>query len=391
MARALDYFTPEQVQRAGRYHRPLYLLLPLDLALDFVVLALLAFGAPGDWLDSWLRGLPFWARALAWPAIVVALGWVVGLPTSYWRGHVHETRWGFSTQTAKGWFVDRLKGLAVAEVLTTGVMLGFLAVARWLPHGWPLVAAPGAAAIVMFLSFIAPVILEPIFNRFRPLDDRALVADLRALAERAGVPIRDVLVADASRRTRKENAYVSGLGNTRRVVLYDTLLARADPAEVRLVAAHELGHRRLRHVAWWTGIGVAGAVGAVVVLWFLFELHPILRTIGASGAGDPRVVPFVLLVAGALQVIGMPVAAALSRRWESAADRLALDLTGDEEVFVESFRALAVSNLLDLDPPRFFYLLAFTHPTPPERIAAGRRWAATQSTITSPNPPTTAS
>jgi STE24 endopeptidase len=388
MARALDYFTPEQVERARRYHRPLYLVFPLDFALDAVVLGLLAFGPLGDWIGGWLDGLSFWAEALAWPAIVVALGWLVGLPIGYWR-HLHEVHWDFSTQTATGWLLDRLKGLAIALALTTVAMFAFVATARWQPGAWPALVAPAAAGLVLFLSFIAPILLEPIFNRFRPVDDELLVADLRGLADRAGVPVRDVLVADASRRTRKENAYVSGLGKTRRVVLYDTLLDRAGAAEVRLVAAHELGHRRMRHVAWWTAIGMAGAVGAVLVLWVLLEFRPVLRAIGATGAGDPRVVPFALLVAGGLQLIGMPVVAALSRRWESAADRFALDLVGNPEVFEESFRALALSNLLDLDPPRLFYLMAFTHPTPPERIAAGRRWVANQ--VSSPNPPTTGS
>src|SRR2546427_12981693 len=98
MATALDYFTPEQVERARQYHRPLYLLFVLDLALDFAVLALLSFGPPGDWIGKWLGGLPFWAEALAWPAIVVAMGWLTGLPLAYWRGHVRERRWEFSTQ-----------------------------------------------------------------------------------------------------------------------------------------------------------------------------------------------------------------------------------------------------------------------------------------------------
>jgi STE24 endopeptidase len=387
MARALDYFTGEQVERARRYHRPLYRLFPLDLALDYFVLGMLAFGSPGDRIGEWLDGLPFWAEALAWPALVVGLGWLVGLPFSFWR-HVHETRWNFSTQRAAGWLVDRLKGLGVTVVLVSATFFGFLAAAGWLPKSWPAVVAPGAALVVLFLSFVAPIVLEPIFNRFRPLRDQVLADDLLALADRAGVPVRDVLVADASRRTRKENAYVSGLGTTRRVVVYDTLLDRADPTELRVIVAHELGHRRMRHVAWWTVIGMAGAVGGVLLVWALLGLEPVLRAIGASSAGDPRAVPFVLLALGALQLVGMPLAAALSRRWESAADRFSLELTRDPEAFGQSFRALAVANLLDLDPPRLFYLFAFTHPTPPERIAAGHRWAAQQGGVTSPPPST---
>jgi Zn-dependent protease with chaperone function len=372
---ALEDFSPEEIERARRYHRPLYRLWAVDLVLDLAVLALLAFGPPGDWVGAWLDGLPFWAEALAWPAVVVALGWLVGLPLAYWRGFVHEKTWGFSTQTRWGWLLDRLKGLVVAAVLTSPTVFGFLAVARELPHTWPAVVAPGAAVIVLFLSFVAPLVLEPVFNRFQPLGDQALAGELRDLSVRAGVPVRDVLVADASRRTRKENAYVSGLGRTRRVVLYDTLVSRGDPAYVRLVVAHELGHRRLRHVAVGTAAAMGGAAASVLVLWGLLSSHAVLTAVEAGGPGDPRVTPFVLLVVGLLQLVSMPLLSALSRRLETSADRFSLDLVNDLGVFESSHRSLAVSNLSDLDPPRLLYVMAFSHPTAPERIAAARRWA----------------
>jgi Zn-dependent protease with chaperone function len=376
MGRAFEDFTPEQVDRARRYHRPLYLALGLDLLVGMVVLAVLAFGPAGDGLFRLVDGLPWWAAAPSYAALIVLVSALVDLPLSFWRGYLYEKRWGFSTQSRAAWMTDRAKAILVGMVLASGILLGYIAVARSFPRSWPEVAMPGAALVVLFLSFVAPVVLEPIFNRFEPLGDQALAEELHTLAERAGVPVRDILVADASRRTRKENAYVSGLGRTRRVVVYDTLLARAGPPEVRLVAAHELGHRRMRHVVWWTLIGMAGAAVAVSLLWGLLRSVSVVRAIGASGPGDPRVIPFVLLVAGAFQVIAMPLAAWLSRRWESAADRFSLDLIGDLAAFEESFRALAESNLLDLDPPRAVYLMAFTHPTPQERISAGRRWAA---------------
>jgi STE24 endopeptidase len=373
---ALDVFTSEEIERSGRYHRPLYQLWAVGLAVDFGLTVLLAFGPPGDWIGGWLDGLPFLAKALAWPAVVLAIGWVIGLPLSYWRGFVHEKAWGFSTQGRRAWILDRLKGFVVALVIASGMVLGFLAVARAMPGAWPAVVAPGAALLVLLLSFVAPVVLEPIFNRFGPLADEVLAQDLRALSVRAGVPVRNVLVTDASRRTRKENAYVSGLGKTRRVVLYDTLVARDDPAYVRLVVAHELGHRRLRHVALSTLLGMAGAAGAVLVLWALLSSSVVLRAIDATGPGDPRVTPFILLAGGLLQILGMPLLSALSRRLESAADRFSLRMIGDLEVFESSHRSLAVSNLSDLDPPWLVYVMTFSHPTAPQRIAAARGWTA---------------
>jgi STE24 endopeptidase len=351
-----ELFSVEQVERARRYHRPLYVALLLDVTLGLVVLSVLAFSRVGSWLYDAVPGAAF-------PALVVAISAVVRLPLAFWRGHVRERRWGFSTQSARGWLLDRLKGFAVSVVLTSGALLGLAGLARWLPRPWPLVAAPAAAVLVLVVGFVAPVVLEPLFNRFAPLRDEELTGRLRALARRAGVPVRDVLVADASRRTRKVNAYVSGLGATRRVVLFDTLLREAEPRQVELVVAHELGHRRARHVAKGTLLGMLGAAVTVAVLWAAVA-HP----------GDLRNAPLVLLVAEALELVGLPAAAAVSRRWEREADRFSLDVTRDPEAFEAAHRELATANLSDLDPPRAVYALLFTHPTPPERIAAGRAW-----------------
>lgn len=369
-------FTPEDDERARRYHRPLYVAFALDLVLGLGVASALAFSPLGDWVFAPLNDLAWWAQATAYPALILGVSAFVRAPLAFWRSYVHEHRWGFSTQTVGGWLSDRAKGVAIGAALTGGVMFVFVAVARAFPRAWPWVAAPALAALVLALSFLAPVVFEPIFNRFRPLPDPPLVEGIRALAERAGVPVRDVLVSDASRRTRKENAYVSGLGTTRRVVVFDTLLRRADPRQVRLVVAHELGHRRARHVAKGTVLGMAGAVAGVLLLWAVLGIDAVLRATGAEGPGDPRIVPFVLLFGAVVELIASPFGSALSRRWESAADRFSLGLTGDLDLFVQSHRDLARSNLSDLDPPRLLYLWTFGHPTPSERIAAARRWAA---------------
>jgi STE24 endopeptidase len=180
-----------------------------------------------------------------------------------------------------------------------------------------------------------------------------------------------MLVADASRRTRKHNAYVSGLGPTRRLVLYDTLLNDAPVGELRGVVAHELGHRRFRHVAWGTALAMVGSAGAVLVVWLVLRWSPGL----AAGPYDGRCVPLVLLTLWVLEVLGLPFQTWLSRRWERTADRFALELTGERETMVAMHRRLALANLADLDPPPLLYALLFTHPTPPERIAAARMGA----------------
>jgi STE24 endopeptidase len=368
-------FTPDEVERARRYHRPLYIVLLVDTTFGLVALSLLAFTRVGSWLYDVVDELPWWGRAFLFPILVLGTLTLLRLPLSFWRGHLRERRWGFSTQTAGGWLLDRAKGFAVAAVLSAVAVLAFVALARALPGAWPAAAAPGAALLVLALGFAGPIVLEPLFNRFRPLGDPALAGQLRALAESAGVPVRAVLVADASRRTRRENAYVSGLGGTRRIVLFDNLLDASEPRQIRLVVAHELGHRRAGHVERGTLLAMAGSAAVVLVLWGLLSWPALLEAIGASGPGDPRVAPFLFLVVGVFEIIGLPLGAALSRRWEREADRSSLELTRDPEAFESAHRRLARANLADLEPPRAVYGLLFSHPTPPERIAAARAWA----------------
>lgn len=365
-------FDSDQVERARRYHRPAYLARVAGIALGLLVLGLLSFGALGDWLFGLVDGLPWWGEAIAFSALVALVGSLVATPIAFWRGYLHERRWGFSTQTLGGWVSDRAKGMAIGIALTVIPMFGLIAAVHLFPSWWPLVAALGGAAIVFVVTFLAPVLLEPVFNRFAPLRDDVLAGDLRRLADQAGVPVRDVLVADASRRTTKHNAYVSGIGKTRRVVVWDTLLDRGEPGEVRLVVAHELGHRRFRHVAIGTAIAMAGTALFVLALWVLFQWDQLLAAIGADGPGDPRVIPFVLFAGTVAELALRPFALALSRRWERDADRFSLELTGDAEAYEATHRNLALSNLGDLDPPKAAYLFFFSHPTAPERLAAAR-------------------
>jgi STE24 endopeptidase len=364
---AARHFTREEIDRARRYHRPRYVASLTSLAISVTVLAVLAFTPAGGALTEALADPGPGAAGGTAIAVVVLLA-VARLPLSAWTGFILERRWGFSTQTSGGWLRDWGKSVAVRAVMGAFIfLLLFAVIDRW--EAWPLLAAPGAALVVVVLSYVAPVVLEPLFNRFEPLRDEELAAELRELSRRAGVPVDEILVADASRRTTKENAYVSGLGSTRRVVVYDTLLRRASPREVRLVVAHELGHRRARHVAMGTAVGALGAAAAVGLLWLLLRWEPALDWVDASGPTDPRLVPLLMLGAEVLGLLTLPVAAAVSRRWEREADRASFALTGDPEGFADMERNLALANLSELAPGRLVYLLLFGHPTPPERIA----------------------
>ena len=302
---ASDSFAAEEIERARRYHRPLYVALFVDWALQAALLSLLTFGSPGDWLRDAVGG-PWWAQTLELTALVLAIVTVVRLPLSAWRGWARERRWGFSTQTFRGWLADVAKGLVLGALLTGIALTALVWTARTWPSWWPAVAAPGAALLTLLLTLVAPLLFERLFNRFWPLPDEDLAGELRELSERAQVPVRTMLVTDASRRTTKHNAYVSGLGPTRRLVLFDTLLEVAPRGELRGVVAHAHGHGRVGHVAIGPALGMAGAAAGVLVLWIVFERDGLVSAAGTTGPGDPRCVPLVMLVFWVLELAALP-------------------------------------------------------------------------------------
>lgn len=348
-------FSQEEVQRASRYHRPRYLALVVRTALSVATLFVLR--TVGRDLD----GAGWAGSAAVWAVLVTVALELVSLPLDWWSGYVRERSWGFSTQTLRDWLADQAKGLAVGVVLTTAAWVAVVALAHVWPSWWVVPAAAGAALVVLFLSFIAPVVLEPLFNRFEPLADAELAAQLHAVAERAQTPVRDILVADASRRTTKVNAYVSGLGKSRRVVLWDTLLEQEDAAGVGVVLAHELGHRRMRHVAKFSAVAMTLGAAVVVVVRFV---------VGTPVARD---LPTVVLLVLAAQAVIAPFFTALSRRYERQADAFAIEVTGEATTFAQMMTSLARTNLSDLAPPKLAYLFLFSHPTPRERLAAVER------------------
>ncbi|SCG47764.1 M48 family metallopeptidase [Micromonospora coxensis] len=374
---ALRDLPAEQVARGREFRAALRPGAYGALALGLLVALLLGLTPLGARLVE-LAGRPFgdhWiARAVLGGLAVVLVADLLTLPFAAWR-HAVLTRYGLSTHGWGGWTVDLLKSYAVSAVIGAVALLGFYTVTRLAPRWWWAFGAAGAAGLVVLLSFVLPVLVEPVFNRFTPMEQGPLRTELMAMAERDGVPVRDVLVADASRRTKAVNAYVSGLGPTRRVVVYDTLLREATPAEVTSVVAHELGHARDRDVAVGTLTGALGAAAVVVGLYLLGSWRPLTRLAGVDSVAEPRAFGLLIALVTLAGLIAAPVQAAVSRRVEARADAHALALTGDPATFEAMQRRLAGVNLADPDPPRWEYLWSASHPSTVERMAAARAYA----------------
>ncbi|MEV4637334.1 M48 family metallopeptidase [Actinoplanes sp. NPDC049548] len=374
---ALGQFPADQVARAREFHSALRPGAYGGLLVGLAGALVLGFTPLGSRLVGW-AGRPFgdhWiAQAVLGGLLVVLAAEVLTLPFAAWR-HTVVVRYGISTQTWGAWAVDVAKSFAVGAVIGALALLGFFAVTRLAPRWWWAFGAVGAAVLVVLLSFVLPVVVEPIFNKFTPMAAGPLRTELMDLAARDGVPVKDVLVADASRRTRAVNAYVSGFGPTRRIVVYDTMLDEATPDEVVSVAAHELGHAKRNDVLTGTIIGALGAAASVIALYLLGSLGWLLRWAGADAMGEPKAIALLIALVTLAGLVGGPVQALVSRRVEARADAHALELTGDPATFEAMQRRLGTVNLSDPDPPAWEYVMSASHPSTVERMAAARAWA----------------
>lgn len=346
------------------------------LVLGLGVSAVLGLTPLGAWLVRAvarpLGGGWVWQVLLGTLALMV-VGRLATLPIGAY-GEVVRHRYGLSTRSWPLWLRDVAVSLAIDAALTALALLVLLWLVRRAPRTWWAWAAGAAAALVVVGSFLYPVLIEPAFNTFQPLPAGQLRTDLLELAERNGTPVEDVLVSDASRRTTSLNAYVSGFGGTRRIVLYDTLLDQLPDDEIESVVAHELGHVSADDVLTGTLMGALGAAAAVAALGWLLSWTPLLRRAGAESPGDPRVVPLVLLLVALGTLVSTPVQNLVSRRVEARADLHALDLTGDAEAFIQMQERLAATNLSDPDPPAAWHWFFGSHPTSAQRVAFAEDW-----------------
>lgn len=380
-ALAASLFPADLLARADAYRRVGYMAYAAEAALPIAALAALALwpGAPavavGRRLLALSGGRPWLAAGLYAAVVALGLG-AAGAPLAWFRGLYWARRFGLSTQTSGAFWGDFAKGLAIATALEAVAVAVLFALAARSPARYWIPAALLAAAGIWLLTLFGPVVLDPLFYRFTPLPGSPLRTELVAMAERAGVEVGQVLVADASRRTTAANAYVTGSGPTRRIVLYDTLLARYDEDEVELVAAHEIAHVRYRHAQKGLALAMAGAAVGVWGLAFL------LRALAAEGAlpapPHPGAVPWVLLLVALASLLVMPLQNGISRRFEAEADALSFRLAPQPEAAVRLEGDLARTNLADVDPSPYVEWLLFDHPSQLERMLAARRAAGSR-------------
>jgi STE24 endopeptidase len=356
---------------ARSYHRRQLRLSALGILLTAGYLAaLLATGAAAHLRDLLAaRTLHWW---LAVPSAVLILGaghQLLALPVSLLSGFWLPRRYGLSHQRLASWLWDGIKGGLIGAGLATAGCLIVYGLLRSTPWWWLWAAAAFFAGYAL-LAFVTPIWLLPLFYRLTPLAEGDLRVRLLRLAERARVPAVGVWIADQSRRSRTANAAVTGLGGTRRILLFDTLVNRFAPEEVEAVLAHELGH----HVAGdvWRGLGVRGAA-TLAAFWVADRALAVgVGALGLAGPADVAGLPLLGLVTMGVSLITLPVINSWSRRVETRADDFALRLSQNPAAFIGAMERLAVLNLAERDPHFLKELVLYSHPSVGRRIARAR-------------------
>jgi Zn-dependent protease with chaperone function len=374
-ARLSAYFTPTQIARSDAFFSDARWPSWLGLLLGLAAAGAVGFTRLGRLLVDEVRQhvRRWWLQVAALVLAVLLISRLATLPTAVWGQQVSRS-YGLSTQTWPSWALDELKSLGVSFVVTSLGLLLLVGLARRFSRTWFLPAAAGAGALVVLSSFAYPVVIEPVFNKFTPLPDGPLRTSILALAHRDGVAVSDVLVADASRRTTALNAYVSGFGSTKRIVLYDTLLRSTPDKQIELIIAHELGHATRDDVLVGTLEGAVAAVMAMAGLFIVLRPERLRRPTGAGSMRDPAIVPAVLALAAFASVLALPVQNTISRHIEARADAHSLDLTSDPTDFIKMQRRLAVTNLNHLDPNPILSDIFNSHPPPLDRIGLALAW-----------------
>ena len=367
---------PERQKQAKQYARIRRRLWLVDTIFSAVyALAWLFFGWAVE-LRNWLATFTSneWILVALFVAVFGGIYSIINLPLGYYSGFVLPHRFGQSNQTFRDWMIDQLKGLAIGAPLSL-ILLELLYVAlRVTGDLWWLWAAAGMLVFTVLLSNLAPILIAPIFNKYVPLGDehKELAERLLALARRANTKVRGVFKFDMSKRTKSANAALTGIGNTRRIVLGDTLINEFSTEEIETVLAHELGHHVHRDIPL---LITFGAISTTLSLYIAsLALNWAIDYFGFNSPADIAAFPALSLIFGVYGLVTMPISNAVSRWREKMADDYALQSTGKNEAFASAFTRLANQNLGEIDPEKWVVFMFYSHPPLGERIERARNW-----------------
>ncbi len=376
--RLLSTLPVEARAKSDAYFEGGYWLLLWDLVVGLIVAWLFLGTRLAARLRDWAEQLTRfrWLQTAIVAALYILITSVVTLPWSAYEGYFREHQYGMSNQSMGGWLGDQAKGLAIGLVLGTLALTAIYAVLRRAPRTWWLWGSLVAIAFAMFTAAIAPVYLEPVFNKFKPLAESPLKQSILSLARANGIPATDVYQFDASRQTKRMSAHVSGLLGTTQISMNDNLLNRGSNEEIEAVLGHEMGHYVLNHVyKGITFIGLVIVVGFAFVRWTFGSLQASRGAAwGIRDIGDVAGLPLLMVLLSIFFFLATPVVNTLTRTMEAEADNYGLNVARQPDGFAQA--ALHLSEYRKMRPGAVEEWIFYDHPSGWNRIHRGMVWKA---------------
>ncbi len=353
----LKYFDSAFLATAAEYNRTALLLSVSErfLSWAFMIAALIVV-----WKLPLADGRVSILTAVAVFAVFNLILYLVLLPLQYYRGFVIDHQFGISNQGLSAWFLDVLKERGLSLVINTAILTVIYILIVRLPGSWWIAASAIFVVFMILAILVFPVLIDPLFYKFTPLEDNGLKKEIEKITEKAGIKVDNFLVADASRKTNRVNAYFTGIGNTKRIVIYDNLLNKHSREEILSVIAHEVGHWKHKHIL------ISTALGCILVFIIMFILK--LFQTGFNIGSGIRLVLLLFIIYSFLSYLSMPLENYISRRFEKAADRSVIELTQNPQAQVDIFKKLAISNLSNVSPSPILKYIIYSHPPILERI-----------------------
>jgi STE24 endopeptidase len=333
----------------------------LELAILFLLLPFLAGRLAG-------LHLHFIGQALIFFGVLAALGGIAGIPFDLYHTFVLELKYGFSTITWRLWLTDLFKSIVISAILLGILLSALMAFIFYLPASWWFWAWIFFTLFEILILWLYPVVIALLFNKYEPIRDEALREQITALMAKAGLKTKEIYQVDEGKRSRHTNAYFTGIGKTKRIVLYDTLLASHSAEEILSILAHEIGHWKKKHILKQLAFMVAASL---IVLYFVYWIvnAPVLYR--AFGVPPPALYAGLFLVSLYFSSIGFflsPISAGIMRHYEREADRIAVELTGTAMPMISALKRLAKDNLANLHPHPIYVWFYYSHPPLLERI-----------------------
>jgi len=363
---------PEPSEQAKAYYRSGNVVWVIDTAWTLILPALLLWTGLSARMRDWARVAGrkwFFVVAIYWVLFTIAMT-AIDLPRTYYEGFIRQHAYGLSNQTLGKWASDQLASLGVTLVIGALVLwVPYLLLAKS-PRRWWIYTSALAVPFIVLIVLVQPIWIDPLFNRFGPMQDKVLEAQILALADRAGIEGGRVFEVAKSEDTKTLNAYVNGFGRTKRIVLWDTILKALDRRQLLVVMGHEMGHYVLDHI--WKLIGVL----AVTICLLFYAVHRLASTLinrfsgrfGFTSLADVASLPLILMLFTAVSLVTDPVALATQRHFEHEADRFALEITHDNHAGATAFVIMQQENLAVPRPGRLYTWFRMSHPPVGERI-----------------------